>query len=618
LAILPSVIFAFVASRQADAEARERATAQLESIATIKTNNIDRWVESGHTILRLALLVEDAEYTESDESLESEAVTDPEIIEREAEEFRERLELQDVFTEFFVYDPEGIILYSSEVVRAGQSVASEPYYAESLTNFRVEVPYYDAEGQLTIIFTERILDEDDEELVGVFAGRANPALLEAIMVERTGLGASGETYLVSAQNNYFLTPSRFEGYPQNQAYQTTGIDQALAGQNGVGEYQDYRGQQVIGAYRWLPELELALMAEIDEAEALRVGRDLRQQSLITAGILALIGLVLGLGAAQALTGPLQKLTRSAQAIAAGNYQQRVGLRANNEVGRLSETFDFMAEQLSQKISELDSRVEELNATNQALKVATTKAKESSRLKSEFLATMSHELRTPLNAMEGFTSIMLARMGGAEYNAATEHYLQRIDTNNKRLLSLINDFLDISRIESGRLQLVQSPIELPKLVRQWQEQVSVLADKKGLQLEVYMDAKLPKVIYGDEEALSKIAFNLLSNAVKFTEAGKVSLRLAKDGDRWTLQVEDSGIGIPPHAQEYIFEEFRQVDQSSKRKYGGTGLGLAIVQKLARLMDGSIHLNSELGRGSTFTLTLPLITSQPREFNSTSPT
>ncbi len=134
---------------------------------------------------------------------------------------------------------------------------------------------------------------------------------------------------------------------------------------------------------------------------------------------------------------------------------------------------------------------------------------------------------------------------------------------------------------------------------------MLAEDKGLRFEVEVDRTLP-VLVGDDEALTKVAVNLLSNAIKFTQQGHVILRLRRAADDlWQIEVEDSGIGIPPHAREYIFDEFRQVDQSSKRLYGGTGLGLAIVQKLARLMGGTVAVQSEVGRGSTFTVTLPLV-------------
>jgi PAS domain S-box-containing protein len=242
-----------------------------------------------------------------------------------------------------------------------------------------------------------------------------------------------------------------------------------------------------------------------------------------------------------------------------------------------------------------------------LQAATRLAQENSRLKSEFLSTMSHELRTPLNAIEGFTGIVLTKMGGAEFNEKTERYLTRVHANSRRLLQLINDFLDLSRIESGRLQLANQPFSPIKLARRWQDEIGVLADKKGLALTVNLPSDMPETLIGDEEAISKVAINLLGNAIKFTEQGGVTLSLQSNGDSWDIVVADTGIGIPPHARDFIFEEFRQVDQTSKRKYGGTGLGLAIVQKYTRAMGGTVALVSEQGQGSKFTITLPAKTS-----------
>ena len=239
------------------------------------------------------------------------------------------------------------------------------------------------------------------------------------------------------------------------------------------------------------------------------------------------------------------------------------------------------------------------------------AEENSRLKSEFLSTMSHELRTPMNAIEGFSSIMLNRMGGAEFNAKTERYITKIKTNSQRLLGLINDFLDLSRIESGRLELAQSPVNLEDLVKTWRDSLSSLAEEKSLDYDVTLDSALPKTIVGDDEALSKIALNLLGNAIKFTKEGSVKLALTKHNDMMQLQVIDTGIGIPAHAREFIFDEFRQVDQSSKREFGGTGLGLSIVQQLVNAMGGSVQVDSEVGKGSKFTVLLPFTSAPAQE-------
>jgi signal transduction histidine kinase len=218
----------------------------------------------------------------------------------------------------------------------------------------------------------------------------------------------------------------------------------------------------------------------------------------------------------------------------------------------------------------------------------------------------------MNAIEGFTGIILKRMAGIDYNDKAERYLNKIQSNSQRLLGLINDFLDLSRIESGRMELANMPMSPREMVQQWQSSLSSLAEQKGLTFEVLVDPDLPEVMYGDEESLSKIAINLAGNAIKFTEVGSVTLSLQRRGDQMQLEVQDTGIGIPPHAREFIFDEFRQVDQSSKRRYGGTGLGLAIVQKLAREMGGTVTLHSEVGIGSTFTVLLPIQDETEKQF------
>jgi len=276
----------------------------------------------------------------------------------------------------------------------------------------------------------------------------------------------------------------------------------------------------------------------------------------------------------------------------------------NELGALGESFNQMADAVQQRKKELEDVNESLKKARDEALAAQRIANENSRLKSEFLSTMSHELRTPMNAIEGFTGIMLKRMAGVEYNEKAERYLQKVQSNSRRLLALINDFLDLSRIESGRLELANLPYSPKEMAQKWRDNLVVLADEKGLRFDVKVDDNLPDSIHGDEESISKIAINLIGNAIKFTETGAVTVNVEKQDENMAIIVQDTGIGIPPHAREFIFDEFRQVDQSSKRVHGGTGLGLAIVQKLTREMGGTVTLQSEMGVGSTFTVVLPL--------------
>lgn len=254
--------------------------------------------------------------------------------------------------------------------------------------------------------------------------------------------------------------------------------------------------------------------------------------------------------------------------------------------------------------------ETLNTVNQELITANHVAQESIRLKSEFVSTMSHELRTPLNAILGFCGIMLEGMGG-EFDDEGRRMLERINANSSRLLILINEVLDLAKIEAGRMELVNTAFSPTQLAESWRQQTHILAEKNKLDFIVEVDPELPTILYGDAERLTQIGVNLLSNAFKFTEVGSVKLLFKRQEDNWLIQVVDSGVGIPPHALNYIFEEFRQVDGSSKRVYGGTGLGLAIVRNLVRIMRGQVKATSELGEGSTFTVTLPIITEMNKD-------
>ncbi|NLF75036.1 MAG: HAMP domain-containing protein [Chloroflexi bacterium] len=361
----------------------------------------------------------------------------------------------------------------------------------------------------------------------------------------------------------------------------------------------------------LANLELTVIAEKSYAAATALASDLTKlAATITAISLAIAGAIVILMVSRVVK-PIAKVARVAQAVQAGNLSARADETGSNELATLGRSFNAMTNQLQQTLLGLQENVTKLEEANQQrealikdLQAAKRLAEENSRLKSEFLSTMSHELRTPMNAIEGFTSIMLKRMAGVDYNEKAERYLNKVQSNSQRLLHLINDFLDLSRIESGRMELAELPISPAAMMQRWENELGILVNGKDIQFEAHLDPDLPETIYGDEEALSKIAANLLGNAFKFTAEGRVTLSLELRGDQLALQVSDTGIGIPPHAREFIFDEFRQVDQSSKRQYGGTGLGLAIVQKLAREMGGMVTLESEVGKGSTFTVLVPI--------------
>jgi signal transduction histidine kinase len=228
---------------------------------------------------------------------------------------------------------------------------------------------------------------------------------------------------------------------------------------------------------------------------------------------------------------------------------------------------------------------------------------ANRHKSEFLANMSHELRTPLNAIIGFSEVLLARMFG-EVNEKQDEYLQDIFTSGTHLLSLINDILDLSKVEAGRMELELTTFSLPTAIDSALTLVRTRAETHGITLETDVDGRLGDFV-GDERKIKQILVNLLSNAVKFTgDGGKVAVHASPANGHVEISVTDTGVGIPREEQDLIFEEFRQAGPDHAGKREGTGLGLTLTRKFIELHGGSIRVKSELGRGSTFTFTLPV--------------
>jgi len=263
--------------------------------------------------------------------------------------------------------------------------------------------------------------------------------------------------------------------------------------------------------------------------------------------------------------------------------------------------------LEEASSELAARVnaatEELATQNELLRRQAIQLEQASAAKSQFLANMSHELRTPLNAILGYTNMLLQGVNG-ELAPPQRRSLTRIDSNGRHLLEIINEILDITRIEAGRMPLHLSEFRLPELIQEVMAELDPIIVRSKLAVSAALDPTLPAV-YSDRQKVKQIVVNLLSNALKFTHEGSVKVLASYEVATATLQiaVEDTGIGIDPIHQEKIWEDFQQVDSSPTRAYGGTGLGLSICRRLAAMLDGRISLKSAAAQGSTFTLHLP---------------
>jgi signal transduction histidine kinase/CheY-like chemotaxis protein/HPt (histidine-containing phosphotransfer) domain-containing protein len=292
-----------------------------------------------------------------------------------------------------------------------------------------------------------------------------------------------------------------------------------------------------------------------------------------------------------------------------NYSLRVGNVADDELGELAECFNVMLETIEARDARLRTAYKNLEDVNVDLAAAREQALEAAMAKGRFLANMSHEIRTPMNGVIG----MLDLLSDTRLSETQRRYLRTIQTSADALLQIINDVLDFSKLEAGKVELSETDFDLRNLLEDLVETFAEGAHRKGLELSCHVAAEVPVVVRADAHRIRQVLANLIGNSVKFTERGEVALAVGvedREKDRWlSFEVVDTGIGLTPEAQQRLFTAFMQADGSTTRKFGGTGLGLAISRQFAELMGGTIMVESIPAHGATFRFTIPLAEVSP---------
>ena len=304
-----------------------------------------------------------------------------------------------------------------------------------------------------------------------------------------------------------------------------------------------------------------------------------------------------------LTKPIGKLQRGVQELSRGNLEYKVGTEAPDEVGDLSRAFDEMANNLRTKMTSIETlnlEVEHRKQIEESLSIARDQAETATAAKSEFLANISHEIRTPMNAIRGFTQLLKEDA----FKKEQLEFLEIVEDCCNKLLALINNILDLSKIEAGKIDIQMDEFPLQKLLFEIETLLRPLAQNKKLELKIRKSGEVPKVISSDSDRLHQCLVNLVENAIKFTDKGHVHVNVSTiEQESQTFirfDVEDTGPGISPDEQKSIFEPFTQADGSMTRTHGGTGLGLTLVRHLAKLLGGYVTVTSTKGVGSVFSL------------------
>jgi signal transduction histidine kinase/ActR/RegA family two-component response regulator len=445
-------------------------------------------------------------------------------------------------------------------------------------------------------------------LTGIVIAQIDNSALYRVVIDPFGLGATGETVTgVRADETITLTaPLRSDPkaafnitIPFTESFLNP-LQQSVRGVRGSGLSIDFRGTQVAAAWRYIPSLRWGIVVQQNTAEAF-ASIELQRQGIIILGIITFFSVVIASTlVARSISEPIIRLTRAVKNIANGQLTTRVvGIENRDEIGTLSTGVNEMAQQLQKQVDTLEERIAErtksLEERGKELQEATKRAEEANVAKSQFLANMSHELRTPLNAILGFTQLMER---DDSIRGKQRENLGIIARSGEHLLGLINDVLEMSKIEAGQASVQDSAFDLHLLLQGVEEMFRLRAKEKKLQLLVEAQEDVPQYIIADENKLRQVLINLMGNAIKFTTEGGISLLAGLYNNKLQFRVEDTGQGISKEEISKLFKAFTQTESGMKSKQG-TGLGLAISRQFVQLMGGDIEVDSEIGRGTAFT-------------------
>ena len=497
-----------------------------------------------------------------------------------------------------------------DVVASGTDFSKEPKFTEAVARKVYYGPVYfrrESEPYMTLAIAGTRRD------AGVSVAEVNLKLIWDV-VSQIKVGERGHAYVVDAQGRLIAHPDIslvLRNTDMSRLAQVSAARGTASGDGGaserVQESEDIGGRKVLTAYAPVAPLGWLVFVELPATEAYApLYAALERLAFV---LLAALGFAVlaGMFLAGRMVGPIQALRAGAERIGGGDLSQQIRIKTGDELEALADQFNVMAGRLKESYAGLEQKVEE---RTREVEEKSRQLELASQHKSQFLSSMSHELRTPLNAIIGLTEMMVTNAARFGTEKAAEP-LRRVHRAGSHLLGLINQVLDLSKIEAGKLELSPDWVNLTPLINEVVDTARPLAEQNNNRLVVKCQENLGSLTV-DPMRLRQILLNLLSNACKFTKQGEVTLlarKLVNEGNWIEFAVSDTGIGMTPEQQAKLFEEFTQADSSTARQYGGTGLGLAITRKLARMMGGDVTLTSEAGKGSTFTVRLPANTDVP---------
>ena len=509
------------------------------------------------------------------------------------------------FASVLILDATGVALANSlDPSVIGRDFRERDYYLGVIRSrgpYLSPVPYVGAATRVPTLALAAPIWSPRGDLQGVLAATFTLERLSQLLAPaRAGVGGSGDQGAV-----YLVSPSRVVLAHTDPAMRSSdvlatdaGVAAVLAGRRGSVTWEDDEGESQLGVFAPLPEIGWGLVYTRPSHPLLFALPSLFPGVLPALAVVLAAAALAGTLAARSLSRPILELQEAAHRLQEGEFSARLPEDRADELGQLARAFNRMAAALQDLYSGLEAKVAERTAS---LKAANLELARASQVKSEFLARMSHDLRTPLNSIIGFTDLLLMQQTGP-LTDRQQRYVQHVANAGRHLLDLINDILDLSRVEAGRLEIRPEPCQVALLLDETLALFRTQAQIRRVTLVLEVESPLGELM-ADRIRVQQILHNLLSNAVKFSpEGGLVTLTARQVGLELELAVRDTGPGIPPGDQQRIFEAYEQAG-SMEGQEKGTGLGLAITKRLVELHGGRIWVESAPGQGSTFLVRLP---------------
>ena len=583
---------------------------KLIAIRDLKASNLHEWIiERKHD---LEVIAKSPQILSVENILIKKNIdqADSKIIMRAREGLNNSVTGHPTYKALLIIDAAGQVVVSTKKEHEGKNELENVIFKNAFQSGQghiKDIYYSELLSENTLSFSEpiRCTEHDGKHVLGVLVAMIDlDYSLYKLLNNATGLGNTGESLIVN-NKGLALSPLRWSAdKPLTRKITATPAIKAAQGQTGIVFTEDYRGKKVAAAFTYIPDTGWGFVTKQDADE---INQPL-QAMLFNYGLLFLIMtlsvFILIFFVSKGLSSPIIRLNNTATRIKSGELSVRNKVTTSDELGALAITVNEMADSLQSKIQHQDDVNHQLIEQALELTKAQQKSESASRAKSYFLANMSHEIRTPMNAIMGLTSLMQRE----DLSGKQSDWLLKIHSSADHLLAIINDILDISKIEAGKLTLEKVDFHLDAIFDHITSMLRDQAQGKNLTFETTLDS-VPDWLRGDPTRIRQALLNLVGNAVKFSKQGTITIRAIKihehnDELLVRFEVQDCGIGIAPDKVSHLFQAFEQVEVSTSRRFGGTGLGLAITRHIAEMMGGEVGVESELGKGSTFWFTVSL--------------